>query len=288
VLDTSSHMSVRNIVIPFPPSRMVAIGDGREVLALPGKFASTAQLARVNLDTGDVKSAESGLQGGALYVESAATSFDGKKVVAAANYKKSPVDATTTPYLIEYDVTAGKANAPVMVTDVTAVTAVRPRADGGEIFALGWTGTDPSNASGKVLTFDGARGTQTLVADLLTYSLPTTLVVHPKGHRAYVSTALQYTGNGPVGGTFFAFDETWSGVGTFASSGSVLAYQVLSALRLPYAPFRVLAAMSDDGNTNNGSIVELLDDNSDPQPLLPKVDLGSSLQAIASPFAQPL
>lgn len=75
---------------------------------------------------------------------------------------------------------------------------------------------------------------------------------------------------------------------SYPRTGSGPEYQLEAAIRLPYAPFRVLAGQSDEGNNVHPSFVELVSDADRPADVaVSGIDIGT-VRAIASPFARPL
>jgi hypothetical protein len=291
IIETTSHMSRETVSVPFVPSEMVTIGNGNEVLVMPSDFTKTAAMKRVNLLDGSSSDAASGLLGGSLAVVAAVTSADGKKVVFAGNHR--PDDTSPAkPYLLEYDVATNTPAAPVELVDLDSVVSLRVTHDGGEILVLGWDGVDENDCTGKVLAFSGANRTNPVVRATLPArtSRPSSIVVHPGGHRIYVSTSTMFPAGTATGGAFYVFDETMKPLASYpsASSGGP-EYEVSSAARLPYDPFRVFGGMSDSGNNVHGSIVQLPDDANVPIVIKVSGNVASeSLVAMVTPFGQRL
>ncbi len=288
VFETSTHERTKVIDLPFLPEVIVPIGDGRKLLALPGEQATTPQLARVDVDSGAVEDITSGFQGGKLVVWSAAPSPDGARIVAAAEYQASP-DGPGKPYLLVYDVAANGTTA-VEVPDVRVVSAVRYSPDGTSLLVAGYTRPSEEDVStGALFTYGAVPGTpQKKIVMAENVTRPSSLVIHPDAMRAYVSTATMY----PAGGCcadLHVFDlRTDQEIASYPMSGNGPEYDFASALRLPYAPFRVLAGQSDAGNNVHGPIVELGRDADRPV----EVNVGAqgigTIRAMASPFARPL
>lgn len=288
VFETSTNQRTKVIDLAFLPDVIVPIGDGRKVLAFPGDQATTAQLARVDVDSGAVEDLPSGFQGGKLVVRSATRSPDGARIVAAATYQASPNGAGKA-YLLAYDTAAGTTTA-IDVPDVHVASAVRFTPDGAGLLVAGYATPTPEDAStGVLFTYDAAPTTpKTRIVMAANVTRPTSLVVHPNGVRAYVSTATMYP-SGACCADFHVFDlRTGQESASYPMTGNGPEYDFTSALRLPYAPFRVLVGQSDPGNNVHAPIVELSADADRPVDLDVNASGIGTIRAMAAPFAQSL
>jgi hypothetical protein len=269
VYSTSNHQSQYVVAIPFAPWRMVPVGAGPDVLVLPGSSSNTAALARVNVVTREVKAVKSGFLGGSIVVEGAVVTADGRKAYLAANHLASPFGVSKA-YLCEIDLVANDAKDPVVITEMSTVSSLRFSHDEDELFVVGTA----VSGGGIVMTFDLNRATPTTQAGPLGTNA-ISIFVHPEGRRVFVST------DGP----FHVYNEVWSQVSMHPIDGGPV-YQLASAVRLPYAPFRVLAGQTNAGNDTNGSIVELTADGDAPASVLPVTDVNGTLFSLATPFGK--
>lgn len=287
VFATSTHARARVVDLPFVPAAIAPIGDGHELVAFPSAAAGGTALARVDVLTGAVTSAPSGLQGGSLSVESAASSADGSRAFAAASYRASP-EGPTKAYLLSFDPSTNTA-AAIPVPDAEVASAVRFTHDRTNVAVAAYVRTGSGDEStGSIHFFDAASpGAPLRRIDLApNRSRPTSIVLSPDGKRLFLSKAQLYPGaccaeldvlDPATGAPRASFPVTQTGP----------EYQLEAAVRLPYAPRRVIAGQSDPGNNVHGPLVELGDDD---RPAEIDTDIGGvgTVRAMASPFAEPL
>jgi hypothetical protein len=291
VFETSTHERTRTIDLPFPPDVFVPVGDGHKLLAFPGAKASSAQLARVDVDTGAVDDLASGFQGGKLVVYSAARSPDGARIVAAGTYQASPPNGPVKPYLLTVD-TATSTTTAIDVPDVLVASAVRFTADGTRLLVAGYTrpaGDDVS--TGTLFFYDASPTTPSsklvMAADT---TRPVSLVLHPNRGRAYVTMDMLYpsSGGGCCGGLDVVDLASGALGATYGMTASGPEYGIACALRLPYAPYRVLAGQSDPGNNVHAPFLELSPDADRPVDLDVSAGGIGTVRAMAAPFARRL
>ena len=225
-----------------------------------------------------------GLAGGSLDITSAAASPDGKRAIAVGTYTAS---TKTKAYAFSYAAGASQATAVDLSALLDEAGGVRFLPDGKRAIVAGFkrTGAIPT---GILLVFDPLLGASPEQIRLAASTQPSSLLIHPNGKHAYVSNRTQYSP--PCCGQLrIVALETKAEVyasGFFDPGGPE--FQLNAAVRLPYAPFRVLAGQSDNGNNRHGPVVELGAGGMAPTKVevMGNDDIGS-IDALATPFGTP-
>ena len=281
VLETSSH-TAKTIALPFWPERVAVLDDDRTVLVAPSADTGGPQattFARVDLDTAAVTQIATGVQGGSLATNALATSPD-RKLVAVVATQHATMD---TPFLIVYDVAKGS----VLLVNLALEDArgVGFTTDGKSIVVAGHVNAGDWG-SGMLLFLDAsAPGQPTRTISLLaTKTKPNGLFIHPDGVHAWVTNETKYPM--PTCCDEMRLVDLVQGVEVLSTPQS--AFEIASAVRLPYAPNRVIAGQTDNGNDVNGSFVDITNGGALPTKITfqPEGSLGSA--NLVTPFGHRL
>lgn len=260
VLETGSHAR-KSIPLPFWPKLVVVVDDDRTALVVPsvanGAPPATT-FARVDLDTSAVTQIATGVQGGSLGAAALATSPDRSLVAVVAMQHAM----TETPFLLVYDV----AKSSVLLVNLALEEArgVGFTTDGKSIVVAGHVKAGDWG-SGMLLFLDAhAPGQPTRTIPLLAgKTKPVGLFIHPDGIHAWVTNETKYPA--PTCCDEMRNIDLVNGVETLSAPRS--AFEIASAVRLPYAPNRVIAGQTDNGNDMNGTFVDITNGGALPTPI---------------------
>lgn len=286
--ETGNHQRAKSVSIPFQPGPAAPSGDGHRVVVAPGTKSNGTLFAIVDLDAGTSSTLASGLAGGVLIVTAIATSADETRVAAVGEYRQG---GKAESYVFLYQAGAERIQSRNVSNVLQHARGVRFTPDGTSLVVAGsndvndWaTGalvTFPANADG----IGAPRGTIELAASKTRSS---SIILDPSGNFAFVNNETKY-GTGACCGEMRIVDLAM-GKEVFVSgyTGNFADLEVVSAVRLPYEPRRVLGGQSDPGNNVHGPIVELA---GGAKPVKVVVDASGdigSLDRMATPFGTSL
>lgn len=279
-----AYIPLQNVPIAISP-----LGeDGYEAVVAYEELNRTS-FDLVDLRQRTVTPLSTGIVGGEFSFSSAApSSLDGR---AAIVFTHRSATTTEKPYLVTVHPKTRQATLVALDPHMAGVRAVRFSADGKSIIVAGYRDA-ASWSTGVLAIFDAADPT-TPPTKTLTFapgmSRPTSLLIFGDGKSAFVSNETSYgmpvCCNEPRIIDLESGAETWTG--QITSNGP--SHELLTGLRFPYAPFRVIGGQSDNGNNTNGAMVELKAPNVAPAHLT--IDGGrdfGSIHGLASPFATQL
>ena len=249
--------------------------------------ASVTTFTVVDLDSGLATPVPTGLQGGGISISAMATSADGTRFAAVGTYASGMGDA---PYVFTYDVGAPSMSSTPLATMVDEARGVRFMPDGKTLVIAG-ANDDSVWATGALLLFDVASGPlaqpKRTIALAAGVTRASSLVIDPAGKYAYVGNDTRFYGNDQSCCGDLRVIDLASGqeVALFSYAAMGPELELTEAIRLPYAPRRVLAGQSDNGNNVHGAFVELLQDS--PRPVAVDYDQDTdigSIDGMTTPF----
>ena len=286
VFDTGTHALSKTITLKYRLSAAIPLGDGHRLLGAPARDAKAATFAITDIDSMMTTELATGLQGGAITIESITTSPDGARVAAVGSYADGNSDV---PYAFTYDVGASTVSKRDLTGLVDVARGVRFMPDGKTLVVAG-AKDDGDWATGALLFFDATAGaladpkrTIPLAKGLTRVS---SLMIDPAGKYAYVGNETNY-GAQPACCADLRIIDLESGaqvaVAAFGSSGPE--FELLEGVRLPYGARRVVVGQSDPGNNVHGPFVELVPSSPTPVPIghVSNGDIGS-INGLATPF----
>lgn len=286
VMSTATHRVDTPIELPAFPSHIAPLGvDGLAAIVVSEDFGQTALLL-VDLQTRAVREVATGFVGGRYEWSAIAASPLTGQVAVVVTYAGSPL-------LIVVDPPATVAPAIIPLKDLmNGVRAVKYSFDGTKLVVAGFN-DEVTWSTGRLAVFSATSPdvkTAHVVSMANGKTKPTALVLSPDGRAAMVGNETFYTTppnccSEPRLVDLSSGGEVWAGKQTGAGPD----YEILSAIRFPYAPNRVLGGQSDNGNNVNGAFVWLDGFGGAPTKAEygPANDIGS-VEALASPFATPL
>ena len=292
VIETGTHRLSKTISLASAFAAALPLGDGHRLLGAPAASAKKTTFAIVDIDTMAVTELPTGLQGGALSISAMATSPDGAHVAAVGSYDDGKNGEA--PYAFIYDVGSPSANSTALASLVDVARGVRFMPDGKTVVVAG-AKSDGEWATGALLFFDATGGALTQptrsIALAARLTRAASLIIDPAGKSAYVGNEARYYGaDQSCCGDLRVIDlASGQEAALFSYGADGPELELTEAIRLPYAPRRVLAGQSDNGNNVHGAVVELLQDS--PRPVAVDYDQSQdigSLDAIATPFGSRL
>ena len=258
VIETASHVGSKTIAVSFVPAKVAPLGDGHQLLAAPRAESRVTAFALVDVDSGASTDLASGLAGGSIDVSSMAASPDGTRAAAVGSYSQT---IQSKPYVFFYDVGSGKVTSRDLSSALEIARGVRFTPDGKSLVVAGASAATDWG-TGALLVFDvgplGLSSTPTKTIMLAANKTrPSTLILHPNGKHAYVGHEVKYAAPTCCGEMRIIDLDSGSEVYTGGLGAAGPDFDVISAVRLPYAPYRVFGGQSDQGNNVHGPVVEI-------------------------------
>lgn len=276
VFSTGTHERKKVIGLPFVPSVMAPIGNGRRALVMPTSAANGTVAAIVDIDAGTASTIPSGITAGVLSGTSIAVHPSGSKLFVTAEYKSGP---TVTPYLLVFE---DEKLTPVPIPSITRANGVRLLPGGAGGVVAGWLDPGAGNPTGHVVTFDTSAPATSFKSIFSSPNwAPFAVTLDLQGAFAHVSA-------GDCCADMRTVDlAKKSQTAAYPPDGSGPRYQLLSAIELPYEPHRILAGQSDPANNGRSTLVEILPGGAAPKDVnLANNGSYGSFDAIASPYAR--
>jgi hypothetical protein len=289
VVSTATHQAT-TIPLPHLSSQMIAL-DGHAMLAFPAAAAMTTVLTRVDLDTRiatDV--ASSSFKGGVLDVRDAAKSPDGRTGAIVGSYGDSSGN-NSRELLATVDLRTATLSELPLSPVPTGLGGVRFSPDGKSLLLSIYR----DGPTGQIISVDLTSHVATsLVTAAPNKSQLTSLILGPSGQFAFSSAAtLSLKGSNCCDG-LHVFDlrpMTHAEIFTAAQTPGGPAFDVSSAVVLPYAPYTVIGGQSDGGN--NVNVTDFVDLSTPSSAAPPKIqiqmaaDIGS-VDSLLTPFGTQL